>query len=213
MKQISQLIALGCVLLVVLLSSSVASTHTRTSSVGIDAGLFLPQSNWKEHPYAPGVDQFKSGVALEFGLEVKLASWSGLAFNIGYLKLSTSDWEEFAASQGDDIKASAYITYLGPVFIPYLWSDKYNVLKLRFGLNLFISDGEETFSNSSYHYDFLAERIGLILGTEYDRFISERIALALKLSVVYVPSGVIYADGIKHNIIGLPVTIGVRFYF
>ena len=206
-------IALSSLLVLLVVPLYTALGFTRTTSVGLNVGLFLPASDWKDHRYAPAIDQFSTSFTFDVDLESKLMSWGGLGFKIGYVNLNMSKWEDYSRSQGDAINASAYLIYAGPVLKPYLWSDKYNIVKLELGIPYVTSDGDESFDSFIYQYDFLAERIGFLVGLEYDRHLSNKAALVLKISTLIVPSGVIYADGLDYTVIGLPFTLGVRFHF
>jgi hypothetical protein len=191
----------------------IAAAESRTS-VGLDLGYFLAAGDWKTHRFASGVDQFKGDFAVQVDLEVRVARWAGISLNAGYFGLDPSEWESFAASQGDQLSCSGRAFHAGLVLKPYILTDDYNTVKLDLGANVFFLEGEETFGNLTYDYDFLSEhRLGYIAGIEYDRMVNDHIAVTLKMAGVFVPSGVEYADGRSHMVTGFPFTVGARFHF
>lgn len=202
---------LGFVMSLMLTAS--VSAHTRTTSLGLEVGYFFPVGDWKEHRYATGADQFRGSVAAGLDLEVRLFQSVGVAANIGYLRLGVGDWEKYAANRGDIVDASASMVHVGVLIKPYLWMDRYNVVKLRLGASLFFPSGQESFDRFTYEYDFLVTRLGYVAGIEFDRSLNRNTALALRISGIVVPSGVQYADGEKHSIVAFPITLGVRFHF
>lgn len=210
----ARLTAPGVVLLLILASAACGqTTETRGEfSIGANAGLFLPQGEWVEHPFAPGVDQFQKGVAIEGILEVEVMHWLGFALNFEYANLSTDDWENYAASKGSDVSASAYLVNFGGMFRPYLVNTPHGILKLDIGLNLVFPRGRETYGYISYDYDFLKTQVGLVTGIEYDLFVKYNLALSLRLGGVFVDQGVKYAGGEEHVLIGMPVMFGIRYY-
>ena len=184
----------------------------KTTSVGLDAGLFLPLGKWTEHRINPDVSQFQKGAVFGIDLERRFWKFMGLAVNMGFINLSSGDWENYAASRGDFVDASAYMLYIGFHFRPYLLSDGQNDLKAEIGFNFFGSHGQETFSMYTYDYDFLRPHAGFVLGAEYDRFLSENVAVAVRAVCMFISPGIDYATGKDYTIIGFPLTLGIRFH-
>ena len=125
-----------------------------------------------------------------------------------------SEWENFGRAGGDDVTASASVGHIGLLFKPYLKASRPDIIKLELGAGLVLANGEETFGRFSYEYDFLKSTVvGILLGIEYDRFLSKNIALAARISSMIVLSGIEYADGVDQSLIIMPLTIGMRFHF
>ncbi|UCD94815.1 MAG: hypothetical protein JSU69_01835 [Candidatus Zixiibacteriota bacterium] len=184
----------------------------KTTSLGLDAGLFLPLGQWTEHRINPAVSQFQKGPVIGFDIERRFWKFMGLAVNMGYVGLNTGDWEDYASSQGDFVEASAYMLYLGFHFRPYLLSRDRDYLKAEIGFNFFGSQSQETFGPYTYDYDFLKPHAGFVLGLEYDRFLSENVAIAMRAVAMFIAPGINYATGKDHIMNIFPLTVGIRFH-
>jgi hypothetical protein len=181
-------------------------------SIGLGAGYFLPLGDWKAHRYA-GLDQFTGHVCFQGDFEVRWSRPLAFAVDGGYIHLGTGEWEDYAALYGDAVDASASIFYVGLLWKPCVWEDRYNALSLLLGVNFSAPAGQETFEKDTYDYDFMKNKVGYQLGVEFARDISYSTALTVSVSGLFIPSGVEYADGLKYTIVGLPLTAGVRFRF
>ena len=200
----------------ILTTTAMTQTHTEPSSgsVGVHVGYFLPLGDWNKHRFAPNIDQFGGNIGFGGDLEIRLSDRWGLAITGGYSKLDVSEWEDFARAAGDDVTASASVGHIGLLLRPYLGTSRPDIIKIELGASLVFTKGKETFGRFSYEYDFLKSTVvGILLGIEYDRFLSENIALAARISSMIVPSGIEYADGVDQSLIIMPLTIGMRFHF
>lgn len=181
-------------------------------SIGLGAGYFIPVGDWKTHRYAD-VDQFTGHIVVQGDLEFRWSRLLGFELSGGYLTLSTGDWEDYAASQGDAVDASAYVLYWGVDFKPHLLETEHSALSLLAGLNVCFPSGQERFENMTYNYDFLKYAFGLRFGLEFERDVSRNIALMASFSSIIMPGSVEYADGLSYTIATLPLTAGIRFRF
>jgi len=183
-------------------------------SFGANIGTFEPRGDWADHPYAKGVKQFSRGLFMEGIIEFEVAKWGGFALSFGGCGLGTSDWVDYAASQDDQITASARMYLFGVYFRPYLLNRPTGILKLDVGCGSLSPSGSENYNDLhiSYDYDFLKSGLVLITGFEYCHFFKPNLAVALRAGLLYADGAVEYADGPKHSIFGMPLTVGIRFY-
>jgi hypothetical protein len=214
MATATRLVLMGAVLLTLVGSNVLGQTGEARGkfSVGLHAGMFLPMGAWTEHRFAPGVNQFQKGIYGGGILEMELGSRVGLGLEFGYEKLDVGDWVDYAALKGDRISASAEMGHIGILLRPYLLKRTRDLLKLDFGFALVFPSGQETYAPTTYTYDFMKANIGFVTGLEFDHFVSARMAIAGRLNVIMVSSGIKYADGVSHAIYGLPVSVGIRYY-
>ena len=182
------------------------------SSLGVHFGYFVPFGDWTAHRYAEGVDLFQGDFT--FGGELELRIFGvHVGFFLNYTRLRTTDWENFAQSQGDDISASASMTDYGIRFKYYFVRNAPNFVNLSLGVGGYNLRGQESFAGRTYDYDFLDGGVGITLGCAYKRQMSPRLALTLEARVIFVAEGVKYADGEVHDVIGVPVTVGLSYLF
>jgi hypothetical protein len=181
-------------------------------SLGLGGGYFFPSGDWTAHPYG-GFDQFGGSYTIQGDVEIRFTRMLGMALSGGYIDLSMSEWKDYASSRGDVLDASASILIFGVQFKPHLWDDEFHTLAVTAGLNYCIINGRETFHGDTYDYDFLKDSLGYTIGVEFDRDISENTALTVSASVLIVPGGIEYADGLKHTVAGLPLAVGIRHWF
>jgi hypothetical protein len=87
------------------------------------------------------------------------------------------------------------------------------LIKLELGFNYLSSGGKETFNGETYNYDFLSWGIGLTAGIEYDHFISEHTALALRARYLNAFEAVDYSDNRKYNLAGFQINLGMKYYY
>ena len=207
---------LACAALsLVLVTSGIGQTPDEfpSSSMGIHIGYGLTLGDWNKHRFAADVDQFGGSILFGGDLEIKTSDKVGLAISGGYAKLDVSKWEDFAMARGDHVSASASVSYVGLLLRPYLKSSKPDIIKLELGAGLVFAKGKETFGRFSYDYDFLqSTSVGILVGVEYDRFLSDNLALAARITSMIVPSGIEYVDGKNQTVIIMPVTVGMRFH-
>jgi hypothetical protein len=180
-------------------------------SLGAAGGIFLPVGSWADHRYAP-VKQFTGGFMIEFILEYQVGSWAAFAITGGGGGLGTDEWVNYAWSQNDEITSTARLYQFTFLFRPYVLQRPKHLLKLDFGVGIFAPYGNESFQYFSYEYTFLQDKMSFITGIEYCLFIKPKFALAARANLVYVGSGIKYADEYSQSVMGLPMTIGIRFY-
>jgi hypothetical protein len=139
----------------------------------------------------------------------------GINFGVfgSYSRLNTNDWVDFAQSNGDQIAASSSLYNLGLLFKFYYVKRHPNFLDLNIGVAYFNFSGQESFAGHNYDYDFIGNSAGLLGGLGYKRVLSDKFALALGLRGSFVPEGVKYADGEKHDFFGLSLILGIRRIF
>jgi len=183
-----------------------------SGSFGLDIGYFLPVGNWTTHRYAEGVDQFQGG--LMFGAELEARIFKipiGLSYN--YIRLSVEDWVDYAAQRGDPISASASMGVYGLTVKYYFLKKKPHLMVLELGGSYVTLKGHENFAGYSYDYNFLNPGLGFILVLGYNYLFNEHIALAIKAKALFRLEGISYADGQTNDIIGLPLTAGIKYFF
>ena len=179
---------------------------------GIEAGYFIPTGPWNNHPYAEGIAHFSGGPGIGVEIEQKLTSVGyGLGFN--YTWLTAGEWEDYVKDKGETVEGSGYFYTIDLLFKIYPWVTRNYLIKLELGLNYLSSGGKETFSGETYNFDFLSWGIGLTAGIEYDHFISEHTALALRARYLNVFEAVDYSDNRKYNLAGFQINLGMKYYY
>lgn len=181
-------------------------------SLGFDGGYFFPVGHWKTHRYAAGVDQFQGDFKIGLELETKITR-IGIGIIAGYSRLDLSQWEEYAQRRGDIISASANIYDLGLLFKYYFIAQKPSLASIDLGFNYFFPQGHETFSAYSYDYSFFNSNFGFMIGIGVKHLLSDNLALSLNIRGMLSIEGVKYPDGLTYDIMGLPITIGIRYIF
>jgi hypothetical protein len=179
--------------------------------IGVDAGYFRPSGTWAEHPYALGVDMFGGSAIFRGELEGRFNKRLGLALDGSYNNLNLGAWEEYADARGNRIEASASLFRFEALLRFYAMEHGPHRLHLELGPTYVFPQGRERFDGQFYDYDFLKRRLGFAGGLGYSRLLSQHTALVFRVGGVFVPSGVVYADGRSHALAGVPVTLGVRF--
>jgi hypothetical protein len=183
------------------------------STIGLDAGYFLPYGEWNQHRYAQGIDQFGGGYYISGVFSYRFQPRLGALAYAFYSPIDVSDWEKYAQKQGDTITASAYATGMLLGMQIYLLEQKPNLLSLDLNWGWIYLSGKETFEEFSYHYDFLQSSLAVSLGIVYSVLLSENFAFALTARGFYVFKGINYSDGESFDVIMLPVTAGIRYVF
>lgn len=181
-------------------------------SMGLGGGYFFPLGEWNEHPYA-GVDQFGGSLTAHMDFELRFTRHIGMAIDIRFSNLDTGAWEDFAASAGDNVDALANIVQFGLQFKPHPWEDRWHSLAIMLGMYYCVVYGQEEFDDTEYEYDFLKNRFGYQLGVELNRYINRNVAFTVSVSGTFIPNAVDYVSGVDHDVIGVPVTVGVRYVF
>ncbi len=184
------------------------------SSLGIRAGYGLPVGDWAKNRVVPSVQQFSGSVAFEGDLTFRLGEKWGLVLGGGYMSLNGTEWEQYTQSNGDHVSVSGSITEVSLSVRPYLVTTPPNLVAFELGAIGLFASGQETVNGEIYTYDFFSTfRLGLQAAIEYDRRVSDNIALTLRAGAVVAPDGMNYADGESRTIIYCPFTAGVRFLF
>ena len=176
---------------------------------GMDAGYFLPYGDWQKHRFASGVNQFQGGVTFNPIVEVNLLGvYFGFFYN--YSRLSVKDWEQYARSKGDILTASAKAEQLGLLIKYYFVNRNPNWFNFQIGLGYIDLKGTESFAGYTYDYDFLNSGAVYIIGFGYDRPLNERMILTLNAKMNWFPEGVKYPEKGNFDVIGFPITLGIR---
>ena len=158
-------IIVSALLLIIPFSICIGQNAIQFSIVG-GAGYFLPLSEWTNHRYVEGVNQFQGGYTFTPGIEIKLGS-IGIGFVYEWARMGTADWEDYARAQGDEINANSSIQLLGWYFRYYLFNIAGNLLHTEAGVAYLSMKGEENFNGFSYNYDFLSSGIAFMVGFGY----------------------------------------------
>jgi len=177
----------------------------------IESGYFYPVGPWNNHRYASGVDQFTGGPSIGLTLEQKFTH-TGIGLNFTYTWLSAGQWEDYAGQLGQSLTGNGYFYHIDLLFTIYPWQRLSNLGKIELGLNFIQAGGKETFAGETYDYDFMSWGIGIIAGMEYDYFISDFTALAVKLRFLGAGGVIDYADGTDHAFTGFTFFLGLKQY-
>jgi hypothetical protein len=184
------------------------------SSLGISIGRSWMGGDWSKSRIAPAVNLFTGGLALEADLEFRLSDRLTLAVIGSYAALDGSDWENYTRSKGDNVSVRASMILAGVMLRPFIKTSKPDLIRVEFGPVALFASGEESFQGRVYAYDFFSSfKIGARGGIEYDRVLSDDIAISVRVAGIFVPSGIEYGDGESRTVIALPVTAGIRFFF
>jgi len=183
-------------------------------SAGIYGGYALSTGDWKDHHYAEDVRQFNTDFSMTFDISLRLSEGWGLDFQTIYLRLNTNDWEDYVQSLGDRFSAQAGCL-ITPLVMRYAaWSDVRNQVSLLAGMGLAFGSGKESYNGISYDYDFLrGVDFAAIFGSEYNLMLKPPTALAVRGSLILIPSGVHYANERGRTIVAFPISVGLRFFF
>ena len=178
----------------------------------VHGGFFLPAGDWAAHRYAAGVDHFRGG--LTGGGELAIAV---LGLRIGlyydYSRLGTSQWEDFARRQGDDIAAAASMKDLGCRFHLDLWRDRRSSASMNLSVGHLSMGGTESYAGRTFDYDFLHGGLSLGFGVGFTRVMAPHLALALRTGFNMVVEGIGYADGEQRDVYWFPATLGLIYRF
>ncbi len=204
--------SVACALIIAMDAMAQSNTESAQNSIGIRGGYSWPMGDWSDQRTAPGVRLFKGSVMFDADMEFSLSDRVSLALNGGYSGLDASDWENYAKSRGDNVSVSASLAYVGLLLRAHVKVSKLDIIAIDIGPVVLFESASETFGIRSYEYDFFhSVRFGVQGGIEYDRCVSESVAVTLRLAGIVAPSGMKYADGESRTVIALPVTAGLRF--
>lgn len=181
--------------------------------VGIEAGYSLPVGEWKQHPYAPEVDQFTGDYTIGLSISYKFQRTLGLSLSGFYLKLNTDDWTSYAASQGDNVDASASAQMIFLNLLYFILHHRPQLLSMDIGLGYSSFAGKESFESYQYDYDFLRSGFGIGLGAGYTRFLNDQLGLMVNMKGFIMPSGIQYPDGQQNSVFLFSGTLGIRYVF
>jgi hypothetical protein len=179
---------------------------------GFEIGYLPLQGSWYKHRYAPNVNQFNGGPEFAVNIEMK-GGFFGFGLKGGYGIWGLGEWEKYANSKGDKIKASASCWHIDTMIKLYPYVQKWNIVKLELGINYFQANGKESYDGRTYEYDFLKWGIGMFFGIEYNHFLDKHIALSLQARYMNIADAIEYADGRIYNIVIIPITSGIRLYY
>lgn len=191
---------------------SVPDSGSSRVSLGLRVGYAWPVGDWNTHRYAP-VDQFALGLTFGGDLEIRTGPGGGIAILVEHTPLDVSAWEDYAASQGSVVEASASVTYIGLALRTFPAGSPASGVKFDIGGLVALPSGEETTGQYTYEYDFLKNpAFGLFVGLEYMYLFSPNVGITLRTSIAFVFSGIQYADGVEYIVMMAPLTGGLRFF-
>jgi hypothetical protein len=184
------------------------------SSIGFRAGYGVTVGNWSYSRVAPAVRQFGGGLTYGGDLTLRLNPKLALVLAGAHTIPDCSRWEQYASTNGDHVSATASFTDLSFSFRPLLFSTSTDQVGVELGAIGLFASGEETINGERYDYDFFSSfRMGFQGAFQYDRLVSESVALTMRAGVIVAPEAMQYADGETRTIIFLPVSVGIRFLF
>jgi hypothetical protein len=183
-----------------------------THAVGLNIGYFAPIGDWKAHRYAEGVDLLKGGFTIGGELEGRLIGIN-LALFMNYTRFRLNDWIDYARSQGDNITATTSMVSSGLLAKIYFMRSRASFMDFDLGFAYCAFNGHESYDTDSYEYTFLQNRGGMIFGLGFWQTMSPSLALTLNMRALLVFEGVRYADGLQHDVFGMPLTAGLRYLF
>ncbi|HUI66144.1 MAG TPA: hypothetical protein VL126_14970 [Bacteroidota bacterium] len=182
-----------------------------SNSFGLRIGYTFSEGDWSKSRVAPNIVQFRGGLTLGADLEFALSKGLAIVLDGGYEQLDGSDWANYVRSKGEYLSVNAWFAHGGLLLKPYLIATPQDMLGLELGGVALFGNGSETYQGVVYQYDFLKSfHVGFEAGIEYDRRISEKVAVTIRGGGIFVPGGVGYADGEDRTVISLPVTLGIR---
>jgi hypothetical protein len=187
------------------------SSRSRVS-IGLRVGYAWPIGDWTTHRFAP-IDQFSSGLTFGGDLEIRTGPAGGIAIIVEHTPLDVTAWEDYAASNGAVVEASASVTFLG-LALRTIPADVYPTsFKLDVGAMVALQSGKESTGLYTYEYDFMKNPgFGLFTALEFMYLLSPKVGLTVRGSIGFVFSGIQYADGVEYIVMLAPVTGGLRFY-
>ena len=189
----------------------VADSVSSGASLGIRVGYSLGIGEWTQHRFAP-VEHLKPGLTYGGDLEIRLSQKVGLGIMVDYTELDVGAWEDYAASKGSSVRATASLINGGVSIRSYLRRKDPSYVKLEIGALLSFGTGREQ-AHFTYDYDFLGSPcFGVLLGLEYEYLLGASVSFTVKGAFVYIPSGVSYADGYERSLLITPLTGGFRFH-
>jgi hypothetical protein len=181
--------------------------------IGFCGGYFLPEGEWTQHRYAPGVTQFGGGLQLALDLEFAIHRDWDMGFYFRFAGLDTGEWEWYVKQQGESIHSEAHMILFGCVMRPHIIVTPDQLTRIEFGLGLASIWGKEEYADLSYEYDFFGPAdFAYLVGVEHDWFLDENIALMARAGIIFMPTAVNYADGVNQSVHGFPFSLGIRFF-
>lgn len=181
-------------------------------SVSLWGGYFLPSNQWKQHRYAPNVDQFGGMFQMALDFEYRFDRNWAVAFYSQFNGLSTAEWEKYVEQQGEYLEAKASMATFGLVVRPHVIATSVNRTKLEFGFGLVVLSGNERYDGLTYDYDFLvAGSLAFLIAVEHDWFFNKRTAVVTRTGFMSAPKGVVYADGEDETVKGFSFSVGIRY--
>jgi hypothetical protein len=200
---------IGLCLFFLFIGINIGNSQDILGAFGIDFGYLIPVGKWKDHLYAPGVDQFGGGILYGAELEFNLLEVNWSVF-MNYSKLDMSDWEE-----AGNLTASASMYIYGALFKYYFAFHSPHYINLDMGLAFTDFKGQESYAGYNYEYNFIKtkSKIDFIIGLSYKYRMNKNLAFQLGGRMVFIPSGIEYADGKDHDILVLPLSLGIRYLF
>jgi hypothetical protein len=181
-------------------------------SVSLWGGYFEPTDSWKQHRYAPNVDQFGGMFQMALDFEYRFDRYWALALYGQFNGLSTAEWERYVEQQGEYLDAEALMATFGLVIRPHVIVTSVNRTKLEFGFGLVSLSGSERYGGLTYDYDFLVNgSLAFLVAVEHNWFFNKRTAVVARTGLISAPKGVVYADGEDESVIGFSFSVGIRY--
>lgn len=181
-------------------------------SVSLWGGYFLPTDQWKQHRYAPDVDQFGGMFQIALDFEYRFDRHWAVALYGQFNGLSTTEWERYVEQQGEYLESEALMATFGLVVRPHVIVTSVNRTKLEFGFGLLSLSGNERYEGLSYDYDFLVKgSLAFLIAVEHDWFFNKRTAVVARTGFMSAPKGVVYADGEDETAKGFSFSVGIRY--
>jgi len=183
------------------------------NSIAVRAGYAWAQGEWTRHPYAP-VSYFSQSLVIGGDFSFPVSDNGALAVIGVFSNLSTKEWNDFARTMGDTVDGSASLGFLAFVYRAFLKNTGPDLFSVDIGPVMLLSGGSEKIGTRSFDYDFMSSpRFGALAALEYDRCVTDNLALTLRLEGMFVPSALQYADGHSPSLLTFPLTVGVRIMY
>jgi len=219
MIKILDFVKISPTLLVLIMAASVSSANGtemwgKKWSAGFYAGYAFSTGGWKESRYAEGVNRFNTDFSFALDISMKVSRDISIGFQTIYLNLDTDEWVDYVRSQGDGLWADAEC-WVTPLTLSHsVFRDNRNLVSILAGMGLAFSSGNESYMGITYETDFMrGADFTFVTGVDYNLVLKPPLALSLHGTLVFIPSGIHYADGEEHTIIAMPLVVGARFYF
>jgi hypothetical protein len=210
------LLAVPCLSLI-LTGSGWAQDSVNTglkTSIGLRLGYGIPTGDWATSRVAPEIQMFTGGITYGGDITIRVAEHWALVFGASHSVLSGSNWESYTREKGDVVSVSATLSDVSISLRPFLMITPTDQISLEFGAAGLFAGGNEVVDGQRYEYDFFSTfRFGFQGAVQYDRLLSNAVAITIRGGGVIAPGGMNYADGESRTILIFPICAGFRFMF